>query len=71
VTDFNVQTFLITNMDHITEEYRALLADLTYSKSRINRLTMFAEDNEIHAAKIVKVIETHLERVGCSMTFYT
>ena len=51
-------------MDHITEDYRTLLADLTYdSKPLIDMLTMFAEDNEIHAAKIVKVIETHLERV--------
>jgi pre-mRNA cleavage complex 2 protein Pcf11 len=64
VTDFNVQTFLITNMDDITEEYRTSLADLTQnSKPLINMLTMLAEDNETHAAKIVDVIETHLQQV--------
>jgi pre-mRNA cleavage complex 2 protein Pcf11 len=64
MTDFNVQTFLIINMDDITEDYRTSLADLTQnSKPLINMLTMLAEDNETHAAKIVDVIETHLQQV--------
>jgi pre-mRNA cleavage complex 2 protein Pcf11 len=64
VTDFNVQTFLITDMDDITEDYRTSLADLTRnSKQLITMLTMLAWDNETHAAKIVDVIETHLQQV--------
>jgi hypothetical protein len=64
VTDFNVQTFLITNMDHITEDYSTLLADLTRdSKRMIDKLSKLAWDNETHAAKIVEVIETHLQQV--------
>lgn len=51
-------------MEDVTEEYRNSLADLTQnSKPLINMLTMLAEDNEIHAAKIVQVIETHLQEV--------
>ena len=51
-------------MDDITEKYRTSLADLTQnSKPLINTLTMLAEDNETHAAKIVEVIETHLQQV--------
>ena len=64
MTDFNVQTFLITNMDDITEDYRTSLADLTCdSKSMIDELSKLAWDNETHADKIVKVMETHLQQV--------
>lgn len=62
------QTFICSfpenTMEDVTEEYRNSLADLTQnSKPLINMLTMLAEDNEIHAAKIVQVIETHLQEV--------
>ena len=64
MTDVNVQTFLITNMDHITEDYRTLLAGLTHnSKLMIDKLSKLAWDNETHAAKIVEVIEIHLQQV--------
>ena len=51
-------------MDDTTENYRTSLANLTQnSKPLINMLTMHAEDNETHAAEIVKIIETHLQQV--------
>jgi DNA-directed RNA polymerase subunit F len=51
-------------MDDITEDYRTSLADLTCdSKSMIDELSKLAWDNETHAAKIVDVIETHLQQV--------
>ena len=51
-------------MDHITEDYRTLLEDLTRdSKRKIDELSKLAWDNETHAAKIVEVIETHLQQV--------
>ena len=51
-------------MDDITEDYRTSLADLTRNSERlIDMLTKLAEDNETHAAKIVEVIETHLQQV--------
>ena len=51
-------------MDHLTEEYRTLLADLTHdSKRMIDKLSKLAWDKETHAAKIVEVIETHLQQV--------
>ena len=51
-------------MDHITEDYSTLLADLTRdSKRMIDKLSKLAWDNETHAAKIVEVIETHLQQV--------
>ena len=59
-------------MDDVTEEYRTSLADLTQnSKPLINMLTMLAEDNENHAAKIVEVIETHLQQVLNLYIIYT
>ena len=51
-------------MDHITEENTTLLADLTReSKRMMDKLSKLAWDNETHADKIVKVMETHLQQV--------
>ncbi|XP_023244740.1 uncharacterized protein LOC111642603 [Centruroides sculpturatus] len=51
--------------DNINEEYRSSLADLTCnSKPLISMLTMLAEDNLENAREIVKVIESHLQKVG-------
>ena len=63
VTDFNVQTFLITNMDHIREDNTILLADLRLESERtMDTLRKLAWD-ETHAAEIVEVMETHLKQV--------
>lgn len=51
--------------EDICEEYRSSLADLTCnSKPLISMLTMLAEDNLENAREIVKVIESHLQKVG-------
>jgi hypothetical protein len=64
VTDFNVQTFLITNMDHILKDNTALLEDLKRDSTRMmDTLSKIAWDNKTHAAEIVEVIETHLQQV--------
>ena len=75
MTDFNVQTFLITNMDHITEDNTKLLTDFTSESKRmmdklthehkgmVDKLRKLPCDNETYAAEIVKVMDTHLQQV--------
>ena len=58
-------TMATNDAESVLKDYKSSLSDLTFnSKPMINVLTMLAEENEVHADGIVRVIRNRIKKVS-------